>query len=156
MTPTGAHSIALCTTKSPLVSVAPRHTTTGRGRRLPQRVRIHGDEPSLRPCRHRPIPLPRQAVVHPHLAEEHQRMALTCTLTRGGGRLRALLLVALSFAFGACDGTDKLTNAADETTPASALPAASSIALFASSSTGRRIPFGVSHGPPQKPRSDLA
>src|SRR4051812_18445558 len=110
MTPTGAHSIALCTTKSPLVSVAPRHTTTGRSKRLPQRVRLQGDEPSHRPCRHRPIPLARRAVVNPHLAEEHQRMTLMGTLTRGGGRLRASLLVALSFAFGACDGTDHLTN----------------------------------------------
>src|SRR6476619_6874797 len=86
----------------------------------------------------------------PHLAEEHQRMTLTGTLTRGGGRLRALLLVALSVGFGACDGTDRLTNA-DETAPASVLPAAAApVALFAGSSTGNGIPFGVSHVPNEK------
>ncbi len=65
-------------------------------------------------------------------------MTLMGTLTRGGGRLRASLLVALSFAIGACDGTDHLTNPPTRPLPASALPAAAPVALFASSSARRR------------------
>jgi hypothetical protein len=77
-------------------------------------------------------------------------MTLTGTLTLGGGRLRALLLVALSVAFGGCDGTDHLTNVSDETTPAIALPAAAPAALFASSSSRAGIPFGAMHVPNDK------
>ena len=70
-------------------------------------------------------------------------MTLMGTLTRGGGRLRALLLVALSLAIGACDGTDRLTNA-DETSVAPTLVS------FASSSGGAGIPFGAMHVPNDK------
>ena len=75
-------------------------------------------------------------------------MMLPGTLTRDGGRFRALLLVALSFAFGACDGTDHLTNLPDESAPATVAPAAAApIALFASSSARAGIPFGAMHVP---------
>jgi hypothetical protein len=77
-------------------------------------------------------------------------MTLTCTLARRGGRLRALLLVALSFAFGACDGADRLTNIADVAVPAGAQATAAPVALFSSSSNSGGIPFGLSHVPNEK------
>lgn len=75
-------------------------------------------------------------------------MTLTCTLARDGGRLRALLLVALSLAVGACDGADRLTNVAEERVQAGAQPA--TVALFSASTSGTGIPFGAMHIPNDK------
>ena len=76
-------------------------------------------------------------------------MTLTGTLARGGGRLRALLLVTLSLAFGACDGTDRLTNS-DESPPASTPPVTATLTSFSSSSARAGIPFGAMHVPNDK------